>query len=176
MKELPEDLSLLFTELQLYDQYNFTLENFPQVYYAINKPITLDCFCNECGRDSVFTSTESGIEESNSWASDLSIFRNKGALIVKFICSRDVQHNIWFQFIILSNSIMKIGKFPSVADFSSTEIKKYQKFLGKERYRELSKAIGLVSHGIGIGSFVYLRRIFENLIEDAHQQAQLEVD
>ena len=36
--------------------------------------------------------------------------------------------------------------------------------------KEFKKAIGLAAHGTGIGSFVYLRRIFENLIEDAYQQ------
>ena len=40
------------------------------------------------------------------------------------------------------------------------------KLLGK-RYVEFSKAIGLVSHGVGIGSFVYLRRIIESLVYEA---------
>lgn len=40
-----------------------------------------------------------------------------------------------------------------------------------ESYKEFSRAVGLVSHGVGIGSFVYLRRIFENLIEESHQEA-----
>lgn len=35
----------------------------------------------------------------------------------------------------------------------------------------MNKAVGLVSHGIGIGSFIYLRRIFETLIEEAHREA-----
>ena len=45
--------------------------------------------------------------------------------------------------------------------------------LGRERFKELSKAIGLRAHGVGIGAFVYLRRIFEDLIEEAHRNAQL---
>jgi hypothetical protein len=51
------------------------------------------------------------------------------------------------------------------------KIGKYKKILNTEKYNELSKAIGLVSHGVGIGSFVYLRRIFEDLVEQAHQEA-----
>ena len=35
-------------------------------------------------------------------------------------------------------------------------------------YQEFSKAIGLASPGVGIGSFVYLRRLFENLILEAY--------
>ena len=32
--------------------------------------------------------------------------------------------------------------------------------------------MGLVSHGIGIGAFVYLRRIFEDLVDEAHVLAK----
>jgi len=37
--------------------------------------------------------------------------------------------------------------------------------MSEEDYSELNKAIGLKSHGNGVGSFVYLRRIFERLIK-----------
>jgi hypothetical protein len=66
---------------------------------------------------------------------------------------------------------MKIGQHPSVADFSEREIKKYRKVLGEEKYKELNRAVGLTTHGVGIGAFVYLRRIFEGLIEEAHIEA-----
>ena len=61
--------------------------------------------------------------------------------------------------------IEKIGQFPSLADFHLYKLKKYKNsILPKEKAKEFSKAIGLAAHGIGIGSFVYLRRIFEYLI------------
>ena len=50
-------------------------------------------------------------------------------------------------------------------DLIIPEIAKYKAVLGTQ-YREFSKAIGLFAHGIGIGSFVYLRRIIENLVFD----------
>lgn len=46
--------------------------------------------------------------------------------------------------------------------------------LGNEEFRELTRAIGLASHGVGVGAFVYLRRIFEALIEKARQHAATE--
>lgn len=49
------------------------------------------------------------------------------------------------------------------------EIAKYKLVLGKQ-YSEFSKAVGLFAHGIGIGSFVYLRRIIEKLIFDKYEQ------
>lgn len=39
---------------------------------------------------------------------------------------------------------------------------------------EFKKAIGLAAHGVGVGSFVYLRRIFENLVQAAYQLAKEE--
>ena len=38
--------------------------------------------------------------------------------------------------------------------------------------RELRRAIGLHAQGIGVGSYVYLRRVFERILEKAKQQAQ----
>lgn len=65
--------------------------------------------------------------------------------------------------------LKKVGQFPSIADMQFFDLRKYQKVL-KNNYKELTRAIGLFSAGVGIGSFVYLRRIFERLCEDAHQQ------
>jgi hypothetical protein len=66
----------------------------------------------------------------------------------------------------------KIGQYPSIADFHISQIKKYDKVLSKERLKEFTRAIGLAANGVGIGSFVYLRRIFEDLIIDAHNSAK----
>jgi hypothetical protein len=92
--------------------------------------------------------------------------------VVPFTCTRDDRHTICFIVRVDDGVVCKIGQWPSVADLKTPGIKKYQKALDKERYRELSRAIGLRAHGVGIGAFVYLRRIFEDLIEEAHQNAR----
>ncbi|MFZ5428578.1 MAG: short-chain dehydrogenase, partial [Thermodesulfobacteriota bacterium] len=66
--------------------------------------------------------------------------------------------------------LFKIGQYPQLAALHNPQLAKYQKLLGKY-YSELTRAVGLSSHGIGIGSFVYLRRIIESLIEEAHVMA-----
>ncbi|RZK37465.1 MAG: hypothetical protein EOO61_08940 [Hymenobacter sp.] len=71
---------------------------------------------------------------------------------------------------------MKIGQFPSIADISKDETKRYKSILPNEYYVELNKAIGLYSHGIGIGSFVYMRRIFEKLIFDTFDEVKEEIE
>jgi len=69
--------------------------------------------------------------------------------------------------------ITKVGQTPALADFSNYKIEKYRKLLGDEFYKELHRGIGIFSHGVGIGAFVYLRRIIENyIIKDAHDKAK----
>jgi hypothetical protein len=94
---------------------------------------------------------------------------NGGYGIVKIQCKRsdDV-----FRYDILWNPetrhLIKIGQHPSVADFHISEIKQYKKLLSNEKLREFTRAIGLAANGVGIGSFVYLRRVFEHLISEAY--------
>lgn len=73
--------------------------------------------------------------------------------------------------------VEKIGQDPSMADiqFSSLQIK-YEKVLEDEYLREFKRAVGLASHGIGVGSFVYLRRIFESLIYQTYNNHQKEIE
>lgn len=68
--------------------------------------------------------------------------------------------------------VEKIGQHPSLGDLTGPDLQKYRPVLGDERYRELIRGVGLASHDIGIGAFVYLRRVFEHLIEGAHVKAQ----
>jgi hypothetical protein len=68
------------------------------------------------------------------------------------------------------NLCVKVGQWPSLADLQFAEIgKKYDKLLDRQDLQEFKKAVGLAAHGTGVGSFVYLRRIFENLIEETYQ-------
>lgn len=68
--------------------------------------------------------------------------------------------------------LSKVGQYPSVADFHIGQVHKYDKVLPKETMREFTKAIGLAANGVGIGSFVYLRRIFEHLVFEAKDVAK----
>ena len=83
-----------------------------------------------------------------------------------------------FKFYILwepkTRVLTKVGQYPSIADFHVSEIKQYSKLLPAERLKEFTRAIGLAANGVGIGSFVYLRRIFEHLIGEAFTKAVAE--
>lgn len=93
--------------------------------------------------------------------------------MITVCCSRDEKHVVEIFLKVMTNdSFVKIGQYPSIASLSKGEIDKYRKILG-DNFTEFNRGIGLVSHGVGIGSFVYLRRVFENLIEEAHREAQI---
>jgi hypothetical protein len=69
--------------------------------------------------------------------------------------------------------VVKLGQLPSLADIQFAEIsKKYDRFLSEQELKDFKKAIDLAAHGHGAGSFVYLRRIFENLINKAFKTNQ----
>lgn len=100
---------------------------------------------------------------------------NGGYRTINAKCKR---YNDLFTFSIFYNAekrlLQKIGQYPSIADFHIYEIKQYDKLLSNDVLKEFTKAIGLAANGVGIGSFVYLRRIFENLILESFEEAKQE--
>ena len=88
-------------------------------------------------------------------------------------CARNVTHRMEFVFLHrFKKEVKKIGQYPSLADLSKPETSQFVKVLGQDRVRELNTAIGLAAHGVGAGSYIYLRRIFESLVEEAHGLAR----
>lgn len=67
--------------------------------------------------------------------------------------------------------IEKVGQYPSVADIAIAQIKQYSKVLGKQYLKDFTRAIGLAANGVGTGSYVYLRRIFEHLVDEISKRA-----
>jgi hypothetical protein len=94
------------------------------------------------------------------------------SFVLEVFCPRNRQHRLVYAFTVFSNQLSKVGQYPSLADLKEYDLRKYRPLLTEEQYREFARAVGLVSHGIGIGAFVYLRRIFEDLVEEAHDVAK----
>lgn len=96
-----------------------------------------------------------------------------GQFALHLWCSRHPKHHLYsfyFDYNAAQSVLMKVGQTPSLEDVAGADIERYRKILGAE-FAELRRATGLFAHGIGIGSFVYLRRIFENLVEAARSTA-----
>jgi hypothetical protein len=144
---------------------------------------SIDAYCVECKKPSVFRSEmlprgdyigrrfPSALSSQPEYI-DKQDAQSDRTFTIELSCTRMADHCIWFFFRVSGGSLIKVGQYPSLADLAASEIEKYRKILGSNDYRELHRAIGLAAHGVGIGAFVYLRRIFEHLIEEAHQEAK----
>ncbi len=160
-----------------------------------------DIFCPECGKEATFSVSSAerptGFFRNEKREKDLKRIGKTNSLpelesrvyTLQANCTRTYWHTQRFHVLVCfteprigdyqnksKGTIQKIGQHPSIADLQIQDIKQYHKILGKELSQELTKAIGLSSHGIGVGSYVYLRRVFENLIERAHQEAIVKVE
>lgn len=190
----------------LYEKFKFYESDFETILHIEFFTGTLDTFCIECDKDSIFKSNaelpqvgrgsrpetkqtlQETLEHGKGWLSVSSdsndlyeISFHKYALrdrIVKleFTCTRDQKHKLIFIIKVYKSELEKIGQSPSIADLQKSNINKYRKILGSEKASEFTRAIGLSAHGVGIGSFVYLRRIFESQIELARSIASKQPD
>lgn len=99
------------------------------------------------------------------------VIRQNHVFEMAFECTRNKSHKYFYFFRVWNNTLSKVGQSPSIADLQTSDIRKYRKILGNESFLEFSRAIGLHAHGVGIGSLVYLRRIFETLIASSRAMA-----
>jgi hypothetical protein len=98
-------------------------------------------------------------------------------LVFKFICTMSEDHHL--DYIVLTtnnNRFCKIGQFPSIADLTFPELDIYKKVMSSVDRKEFGRAIGLYASGIGAGSYVYLRRIFERMLMSARRNADDAID
>lgn len=150
---------------------------------------SVDAYCIECADASIFESevrlphfpvlTAEGTARPwtpNRFEDALKFLEQHDAHIdrtfeIELSCTRQRKHRIWFFFLVRNKTLRKVGQYPSIADFELPKLDRFSKVLDESRRREFGRAVGLFAHGVGIGAFVYLRRIFEFLIEKAHQAA-----
>ncbi|WP_051428170.1 hypothetical protein [Bacillus sp. J33] len=171
------EIGNLFLKTSLYSEFDFP-SNYQHLFRTIfidNEHLQFDAFCIHCQKESTFKFSNKYINNAYQTYQAAVVSNNverywnklKAPIQITFDCQRNKAHNYSIAFTLHKNKITKSGQYPSLASIEQHDIKKYQKVLERD-YKDFSKGIGLASHGVGIGSFVYLRRIFENLIEEAH--------
>lgn len=176
----------------LYDKIDITEENLSQLLDLIGGKVNIVVFCPSCNEDRVFhgtaipyySKTQQGVNNVNldkciSNIRTNALFESADhsfshiikflvddihILVFKYSCSMESTHRLDYVVIFEGNTMKKIGQFPSVADLTFHELKEFKRVIVKRDEEELKRAIGLYAHGIGIGSFVYLRRIVERII------------
>ncbi|OGA47505.1 MAG: short-chain dehydrogenase [Betaproteobacteria bacterium RIFCSPLOWO2_12_FULL_62_58] len=151
-----------FLNVPLYEIFPYDGDSAPLVWNVEYFEGTLDSYCHECGAHSIFDRTPKDKHY------DLKKSTYDHVFAVELTCTRNRKHTLFFLFKAWKKTVQKVGQYPSIADLNLFDVKTYSAVLPKEQFREFTRAIGLSAHGIGVGSFVYLRRIFESLIAEAY--------
>jgi hypothetical protein len=176
-----------FLNVPLYRAYKINEVDLSEIHNIVFYTGTLDMYCIGCKSISTYkslvgqTMLYKNYTNAKSSTGSLTAFgkvdsefdtlvKNK-YYKVSFLCSRECGHTTDFYIQVSDGRISKVGQYPSQYDLNKTSLRKYDKTLSQDYLKELNMAVSLASNGIGIGSFVYLRRIFESLIEEAHKSA-----
>ncbi|GAB2792493.1 hypothetical protein GCM10027275_41780 [Rhabdobacter roseus] len=181
-----------YFEESIYKEYSYTEENLEELYKLIYFSGKVDSYCPYCKKESIFKAYPKfpeakdqsqfsysknllGSFEKFKEEKDISHFHNS-EFTISFKCERieysDHIIRFYIKFITedyIKYKFFKIGQYPTLAELKDYKTQPYKKVLGNVKYSELNKGIGLASHGIGIGSFVYFRRIFEHLIFESYE-------
>ena len=197
-EKLPAPRDFLL-KVALYEEIDFEKEDGWKILDVLYFSGTYDSYCTKCKRDSTFQAVAK--TRPPGYMHDLSrvtVLSKLGhtpefpkietdTYRVEARCTRYSNHTQEFFFFIdvtfsaIPNSsgeyspkykIVKVGQRPSFGDVHYDAVKKYSAVLTTQQLREFNRAIGLASHGVGIGSYVYLRRLFEALVEQAHISAK----
>ncbi len=200
-QDVPEPDDFL-KSTSLYDKLYYREEDARYVAAILYFDETMDSYCPECSREATFKGLGTGIPLIFSNVDNIISVRKatqalslssaalppiaSGVHKLNIRCTRNPDHTQTFYLlaetdveyengkVIYKRHIQKIGQYPSIGDLNIDSVKKYIGILDKKLLGEFIRAIGLASHGVGIGAYVYLRRIFEALIEDAHLLAKAE--
>lgn len=165
--EIPASPRELHLEIPLYKEIVVTETNSQQVFELLEFNGTIDAHCIYCKKESVFQNSVRPDWDFGGFQYNIE-GESERYIQTSYVCTRNDAHEYRTYFRLCDSIIQKVGQFPSVADLQIPQIQKYRKLLGNGKHREFTRAIGLAAHGVGIGSFVYLRRVFEGLIEEAH--------
>lgn len=75
-------------------------------------------------------------------------------------------------FKVLGDKVVKVGSYPSTADLDRGRLFSECNIPKSRIPKELATAIGLKAHGVYIGAYAYLRRVYETLIVNARKKAE----
>ncbi|MDO8432760.1 MAG: hypothetical protein Q7S58_10185 [Candidatus Binatus sp.] len=157
----------------LYAEYDFAsvaTESGSMAFDMFVQPLVVDGYCPHCHKVATFSRTAGTIQ-----IGDLEhAVKNAEAVGFEITCARDQNHTVLFILRIKKPLIQKIGQYPSLADIANDESRTYRQVLKSEDGAELHRAIGLAAHGVGVGSFVYLRRVFERLIAGRFEEFKVQ--
>lgn len=170
--KLPIDRQKIFVDDALYTKYDIEDIEDEALVKLFMKSGTVDAWCEKCSENTVFA-IKNKIPDHDSEMKEIPSFE---PILVEATCTRnrDGQYSrcrgkLFALFDVDFRTITKIGQHPSAADTAFAQFdRSLENELTKEQRNALGRAIGLHAHGVGAGSVIYLRKIIESLIAEAH--------
>ncbi len=170
------DRQKILADDPVYTEYDLSSCDEESIYKLFTSG-SIDAYCPSCERKSIFR-----IQNPYSYPTEPKekVLTKFGLIEVKAKCIRtsdkgpsdSCDHDFYIIYRRYSGRFTKIGQYPSRAILDFGELDEAFKELGKNGRKEIGTSVGLYAHGVGIGSFVYLRRVFESLVEEVHIQAK----
>lgn len=161
----------LLTEAPLYTSMPLEDGDRDQLVGLRRDNIQIDCFCLRCERETVHKTKRTVGGGAGLPGPPPDWMFKDGYICAELFCAR-CSHAIVADFFVHERQLTKWGQLPSVADLSGADLREFRRVLSKDDYAELNRSVGLISHGVGIGAFVYLRRIFERLVSTYAAEAR----
>jgi len=175
-------VSDFFLSIPLYEHVEIN-ENNTELYSRLTVGGDIfDSYCPLCKKDSVFEIPQwvdsTRIISSSGTAKRLQHIteRSKHASFCSqvAVCTRNNEHKIeivWKGQIFFHihdkpriGYFLKIGSWPTLGDLAGGRLNEFSKVIGAAELGDLKRGLYLSAHGLGIASYVYLRRVFENLL------------
>lgn len=168
-KPLPQTRQEAFVEAALYECFDGSELEKDELNKFFLGQGTVDTWCTSCQCMSTFHIRDRSNSYSAGQLTEIKL-PYSGLITVDAVCGRGGIKNYegcssTFEVVFSKkdSEITKIGQNPSIADLEFSKLDEaFDKELPRAFRQELGKAIGLYSHGVGIGSFVYLRRILKH--------------
>ena len=189
----------------LYDKIEINQNNISDLISLIGGEVRIQEYCTGCKVNSVFTMNpimavlsngdnislaeylsqfqknlsiaNSLIGENKKWTWKSPLLEEAThVLVFSFRCAMNPEHRLDYIALVEGDVFKKVGQYPSVADLSFPQLDTYKKVMSTDDRREFGRALGLYASGIGAGSYVYLRRIFERLLMKAKENAGTAID
>ncbi|MCT4792856.1 MULTISPECIES: hypothetical protein [Exiguobacterium] len=147
-----------------------------------HESVIFDSFCPQCKKESTFTDlykmrkiTSTNMQLSINYSKERFLFFpidfdiSERVYIKEYMCSRNNKHIHSFYFLYNGINLTKIGQTLSHTHLFAAETKKYRNYF-PDIQKELFASMKLFSEGFGVAAILYLRRIFEKLINNAAQE------
>lgn len=145
----------------LYAEYQVGMPIVEILYQRTGETNRVDGHCPYCNKPTTYTIHGQSVPSGQPW-NDIGV--RVAYDFMQIVCARNENHRVRYWFLMRKMHVQKVGQYPSLADIANDEVAGYRAGMKKQDGEEFHKAIGLAAHGVGVGSFVYLRRVFERLI------------